>query len=479
MTRAATIPQVASEFGKAEFGDERLNRRLQQLGTAVASAPADSFPRITQSDGELEGVYRFLGNERVTAEKILEPHSEATQARAGDGELLVLHDTTAFAFRGGTRSGLGHLNRFGGAQSKQGFFGHFAFAVTNDERREPLGVLGLKTFVRSSEPLTKAITGTARFRRPKKESERWVQMVCDVHERLPNAIHVMDREADAYENYRLLLSVGARFVIRARTGWERTGESDERSATLPELATQTPIRLKRTVFVSRRKNNGVTVLNKANPPREQRRAKLAVYAAAVRLPRPAAYSRRDPVRGPLPLNVVYVEEMRPPPSTEPVCWMLLTTEPIDTRRQIESIVDAYRARWMIEEYFKALKTGCAFEKRQLESFTALRNALALFSVIAWRLLLLRAVARMHPSAPANTVATTRQLQLLRSLSTLDDPRVRHLQLPHAATAADVLLAVAKLGGHLEQNGPPGWQVLGRGYDSLLLIELGWSARDRM
>jgi IS4 transposase len=479
MTRAAKIPQVASEFVEADFGDERLNRRLQRLGRAAASAPAESFPRVTQSDGELEGVYRFLSNERVTAERILAPHSEATQARAGDSDVLVLHDTTAFAFRGGTRTGLGHLNRFGGAQSKQGFFGHFAFAVTNDQAREPLGVLGLKTFVRSSEPLTKAITGKARFRRTNKESERWVQMVCDVQERLPNAIHVMDREADAYENYRRLVSMGARFVIRARTGWERIGESDGLSATLPELATQTPIRLKRTVLLSRRKNNGVTVLNKANPPRQQRRAKLAVYAAAVRLPRPATYSRRDPVRGPLPLNVVYVHELRPPASTEPVCWMLLTKEPIDTRQQIESVVDAYRARWMIEEYFKALKTGCAFERRQLESFAALRNALALFSVIAWRLLLLRAVARMHPSASASAVATTRQLRVLRSLSTVDDPRVRHLHLPQPATAADVLLAVAKLGGHLEQNGPPGWQVLGRGYDSLLLIELGWSARDQM
>ena len=155
------------------------------------------------------------------------------------------------------------------------------------------------------------------------------------------------------------------------------------------------------------------------------------------------------------------------------------TEPIATRQQVEKVVDAYRARWTIEEYFKALKTGCAFEKRQLESFTALRNALALFSVIAWRLLLMRTIARTHPSASASTVATARQLRVLRSLAKLDDPRIRHVQLPQSASAADVLLAVAKLGGHIDQNGPPGWQVLGRGYDSLLLIELGWSARDRM
>ena len=37
----------------------------------------------------------------------------------------------------------------------------------------------------------------------------------------------------------------------------------------------------------------------------------------------------------------------------------MTTEPIDTVEQVLRIVDWYRARWVIEEFFKALKTGCA------------------------------------------------------------------------------------------------------------------------
>lgn len=159
--------------------------------------------------------------------------------------------------------------------------------------------------------------------------------------------------------------------------------------------------------------------------------------------------------------------------------MLITTEAIDTQDQVERIVDHYRARWTIEEFFKALKTGCAVEKRQLETYAALRNALAVFSVIAWRLLLLRTASRHTPSAPAEAVATARQLRLLRSLKRLDHPRVRGVEPPEHATAHDVLLAVAKLGSHLKQNGPPGWQVLGRGYDSLLLLEVGWIAREEM
>jgi hypothetical protein len=56
-----------------------------------------------------------------------------------------------------------------------------------------------------------------------------------------------------------------------------------------------------------------------------------------------------------------------------------------------AVVDAYRARWVVEEFFKALKTGCQIEKRQMETYEALRIALALFLPIAVRLLALRLI----------------------------------------------------------------------------------------
>ena len=35
-----------------------------------------------------------------------------------------------------------------------------------------------------------------------------------------------------------------------------------------------------------------------------------------------------------------------------------------------------------------------------------------------------------------------------------------------------MLAIAQLGGHIKNNGDPGWIVLGRGYDRLLMLEEG-------
>jgi IS4 transposase len=168
-------------------------------------------------------------------------------------------------------------------------------------------------------------------------------------------------------------------------------------------------------------------------------------------------------------NVIHVFERKPPKGEPAVEWFLLTNLPANTPDEIAFAIDCYRSRWMIEEYFKALKTGCQFEKRQLESAHSLLNALAIFAPIAWRLLLLRHLARTNRQAPASAALTNQQLEVLCA--------VAKKPFPKRATARDALLAVAALGGHLKNNGDPGWLVLGRGMHDLLLLELGWRARD--
>ena len=137
------------------------------------------------------------------------------------------------------------------------------------------------------------------------------------------------------------------------------------------------------------------------------------------------------------------------------------------RRLDERLVDAYRGRWVIEEYFKALKTGCALQQRQLESYEALSMVLALLVPVAWRLLWLRTLAEVEPDAPAQTVLTPLQLRILRNKAR--DPFPQH------PTVADAHFAIARLGGFLKHNKRPGWQVLARGFEDLLVMGEGASA----
>ena len=162
-----------------------------------------------------------------------------------------------------------------------------------------------------------------------------------------------------------------------------------------------------------------------------------------------------------------VRELEPPDGQAPIEWRLLTTESIATPEDVLRIVDAYRARWLIEEYFKAIKTGCSYEKLQLESLQALKNALSFCFAIAWHMLLLRTVARDAPNVPASAVVTSAQLAVLIAIAaTPKNPW--SVKLTANADAAAILYAVARMGGHIKNNGPPGWLTLARGLHALVL-----------
>ena len=159
------------------------------------------------------------------------------------------------------------------------------------------------------------------------------------------------------------------------------------------------------------------------------------------------------------LNLVEAVEEHPPKGEQGVSWLLLTSEPVDTSEQALQVVDWYRRRWLIEEYFKALKTGCRLEDRQMESMENMLRMLALIVPAAWRLLALRAVAEAAPETRWTYLLTPLEFRLLsRKL-----PKAR---LTNGSSVADCLAAIAKLGGHLPRNGRPGWQSLHAGWRRL-------------
>ena len=446
------IQHLANEMAGASFGDARLSRRVGLMVEKIAQAPELSLPKLFDV-AELEAAYRFFGNQAVTPKKILEPHMKGTVGRMREaGECLVVHDTSTFSFRpDGQRKGLGRLKTAG-----QGFFGHVSLAMTDDGMRTPLGVLDISTIVRDDES-------------DKSERLRWGEQVERVGQRcadVESVIHLMDREADDYALFCLLQEGGHRFVIRLMH--DRLLVADEPGAPrkLDEALARVTATTTREVPLSRRPAALRSPKQiKAHPTRTGRLATLAIGATTITLQRPR--TQLETLPSSVTLNVVRVWEIDTPEGEEPVEWMLATSEPVDTEQDVLRTVDRYRARWTIEEFFKALKTGCAYEERQLEDFEGLTNALALFAPIAWHLLLLRSTARREPEAPALRVVSPTQLEVLRVLG--------RMKLSSAPTSRDAMLAIAALGGHIKYNGEPGWLTLARGYHELLTLTRGWVA----
>jgi hypothetical protein len=450
--------ELRDELTGADFGDRRLSRRLIGIAEQLASGPDASFPIAAGGDAALEATYRFLNNQAVSPELILAPHIQATAKRVREaGTAIVAHDTTEFEFSG-ERSELGWLDR-----RRKGFLAHFALAMSADGSRRPLGVLGLSTIFRDREPKERSSRRQRRFA-PNSEERRWANLVEKVESTLgrqASMIHVMDCEADNYRLFAQLVAEQWRFVVRMTFDRRVSTESGE-PMKVSDTFRGAAVVLSREVPIAARKSANGSNQRRAHPPRSARVATLSVTAQRITLLRPDWAGNDCPPE--LEAHIVRVWEEAPPDGTQPIEWRLLTTEPIRTKKDVARIVDIYRTRWVIEEYFKALKTGCALERRQLENKRAILNALAVFAPIAWQLLLLRSLSRTAPDEPSPTVLTRLRLALLE--------RHPKLNLRSGATVREAMLAVAQLGGHIKNNGDPGWLVLGRGYEKLLLLEEG-------
>lgn len=280
----------------------------------------------------------------------------------------------------------------------------------------------------------------------------------------------MDREGDDYALLSELHSGGHRFVIRLTHKTRRLTGPDEGKYLYDALGRIERSVARKAKLTRRLESNRRPPQKAIYPTRNMRTATLAFGATQIELKRPDSRHRHTELRRSqdlatsLNLNLVRVWEPEPPPGEPAVEWVLVTGEPIDSPEAVQRIVDVYRSRWTIEEYFKALKTGCAFEKRQLGDYEGLCNALATFIPIACRSLLLRSQARDEPDAPAVELSVD-EVEVLRHAG--------RRELSSEPTTREILLAIAALGGHLKWSGPPGWLTISRGLQQLETLVTGW------
>ena len=348
--------RAVGEFSGLDLGDPRREARALAVMSRLATNPSDSLPEAMGTDAMLEGLYRHLSTPEVTLEELLRPHVQQTIGRLAKTEFAyAIHDTTGFVFGGQSRrKGLGHVDN----SKDQGFLAHVTLTVEPGPERLPLGVLAVGTRSR---------VGT----KTQAESARWEVGVSLAEDMVPKGklIHVADRESDIYPLLSRAITESWRFVFRAaqdRTVWD----SDNVVGLLFEEARGQAARLEFDVPLTARKANAQPKQRAAHPPRNSRIAGLSASSTRVRIKRPA--KRKDGLTY-VDINVVRVWEPQPPNGEPPVEWLLLTSEPVETEAQLRAVIEAYRARWVIEEFFCAIKTGCAYEEKQLESEKSLLN----------------------------------------------------------------------------------------------------------
>lgn len=462
------VEELKKDFEGAELGDTRRAERLVRVVEAIAEKPGIGFPKALGSRAELEAFYRFVNNDSFDAAAVSKPHRTATLSRAlaADEDVVVIHDTTVVEFRGeGTRDGMGYTS----AVNRQGFLAHVSLCL-GAMSGLPFGVGELQTFIRTKKAKQRKQVAGRKVKAEPLESARWLAGVEAIESTglRGRAIHLMDAEADFFGLLRAMQDAGSRFVIRAghleRLVLEDEDGAEDEFLHLGEvIETIKPVAY-RTISLSERKVNVQTLGSRGrrqHPPRRARDAEVSIGSTTITL----GIKNRPGIER-FEISVVRVWEESPPAGEPAVNWVLFTSEPIARKSDLERVVDLYRQRWLIEEFFKALKTGCSLERRQIESYEGFCKVLAILAPIASQLMWLRGMERRHPNEPAETIFTRVELEILH--------RARATQgMAKAKTVGDALLLLARLGGHLKNNGAPGWMTLGQGYEELLLLQLGW------
>ena len=197
---------------------------------------------------------------------------------------------------------------------------------------------------------------------------------------------------------------------------------------------------------------------------------MYVTAGALRL-LPPRQPRGEHRREPLDVWVVLVKEIDPPVGVEPLEWVLLSNVAVNTWEEAGVRIDWYRCRWIVEEFHKAIKTGCDIEALGFHKEERLEPVIALLSVVGVFLLQLRNWSRREDAKeqPAREVVPLGWVQVLS-------------QWRHQRTCADwsvhaFFYALARLGGHQNRkcDGMPGWITIWRGWTKLQAMIAGASA----
>lgn len=435
-----------------DLGDKRLNQRAGRIVQAALEHAGDSIPTAAGNRAAADATYRFFDNANVVPSDLDDAHTRSTveQAARYPGVLLVAQDTTDADFTSPARNGrlgqLAHAKHFG-------FFVHSALAMTADGL--PLGLLHQHVWMRPP-----AQRGKRKDRRRKetadKESQRWLDAEAACIAALPadrTVVMIADRECDFYDYFAVARRPGRHVLVRAKLR-RRIGGSKELLGAATRAGT---IRGTLTVAVPRKDGQ------------PERQATLVVRYGAFALQPPSTHPRRNELPT-LPLRTLLVEEVNPPAGAKPLQWLLLTTLPIDCFADAAQLVRWYTYRWRIERYHFTLKSGCRLEELQLETPERLRRALALYAMVAARLLHLTYRARQAPEASCEPTVSAEEWEVLWRQFQPGEALPRQ-----PPTLRQAMRWIARLGGFLARkgDGEPGVKVLWRGLRQLQAMVIGF------
>jgi len=383
-----------------------------------------------------------------------------TAERVAGREIIVVQDTSELIL-GGRRAkanGYGPVGKGGGTR---GLLLHAALALDADNDAL-LGLVDAQIWNRDKGKVTpRRSRATA-----DKESQRWLSVAAQAGAALSAARSITvisDRESDIYQHF-AQQPVNVELIVRS--SWNRKINLPSGASTqlftfvdgLPEAA-----------------RFSVTI--PAAPGRKERAAVLALRFSPVTLCKPHPSPAPD-LPNAIGLTMVDVREVSSGHDGKPIHWRLLTTHVVTSSKKARRIVDLYRRRWTIEEFFRTLKSaGFDIEEADIGEPDVMKKFVAAVAVSTVTIMqLVRARDGTTEEKMIEAFEPDDQ-PVLEALSAQLEGATDRQKNPHPkATLAFAAWVVARLGGWTAYYGKPGPKVMRIGLEAFRRIKYGSTLR---
>ncbi len=457
-----TNPSLFSPDFRGYLGDLRLERRGNEICKKLYQHPSSSIRQVSSTRAEQKAYYRFLNNEKVEEQDLINEVTSRMSLLAKGRHLLCIQDTCEVNLgkhkgRLKPNSGLGRSDKSDTAHC----FKLHPGLVLDAPSLSPLGFSHIKIFHRPEEMPDRKQRNYKRQPIEDKESYKWIEVAQKSKEVLQESdtvTFIEDREGDIYEQFVLVPDEKHHLLVRSRTTRKLTnGNSLYKEVDSAPVAGNYTVELP----TDKRKKQ---YKRKAN-------IELRFTKCSIKCPQNLIGKGYPPG---VSVNCISVKETGN--VSKPINWKLLTTHKVENYEQALTIVLWYGARWYIEQIFRLLKRqGFGIEETEMESGWAIRKLVVLQMAALLKVLQMNiAYSQPEGGQPIEEVFTAEQIEALRLMNKKLQGRTNKLRNHNDPKRTKwAAWVIGRIGGWkgYDSQGPPGVIVLLRGLDRLnYLIE---------
>ncbi|HLG30233.1 MAG TPA: IS4 family transposase [Candidatus Brocadiales bacterium] len=447
---------------KGKFGDKRLDKRAVIISNSLMQSKVSSIRRSTGDEASQKAAYRFLNNDKVEEKILIDALRQKAGHLSADRHVLVIQDTTCIDLsshkgRLQEETGFGPIGNHQG--NAWGFNLHGALVV--DAFRQTL--LGFSSYHQWGRAINQGNRYNREYKKKpieQKEAFKWLRGCTESKETLSSArsiTFIEDREGDIYDQFALIPDERTHLIIRSRDN--RTIEDGNKLYDVLEVA---PLA-------------GCFELVIDGDSRKQvkkRTATIEVRYTTVEIRRPQWGKNHLPEK--VKLCAVEAKEIGSQVD-KPIIWRLLTTHAVEDITTAMWIIQCYKCRWYIEQFFRLMKKkGFRIEDSELERGWAIRKLSVLLAGVVLKIMQMLLSYGAEESQPIEEIYDEKERQCMEMLQQkLQTEKVKN---PYSKNSLNWgTWIIARLGGWkgTAKERPPGPICLKNGLDKFNLIFQGW------